>query len=189
VQTTDTSTNVGGIVSKYADASGNGWSLFTYAGRVRGFYFVTFGRYVWDGSLGLDGGSIADGQWHHVAMVIASAGGTLYVDGVARDSLGWLGTPGAATTTQPLQIGRYHTYPNGFTGEIDEVSIWSTALSGLQVLELRRRGPAGTEANLEALWTLDDDIGTQATDTTANARHGTLFNNPLWVPSTAPIWR
>ena len=189
IKTTNTAAQVGGIVSKYADGSFNGWSLFSYAGRVRGFYFAAPGRDVWDGGLGLEGGFIADGQWHHVAMVIEAAGGTLYVDGVARGSLGWAGAPGAPTNTQPLQIGRYFNYTNGFAGQIDEVSVWSAALSGLEVLDLRRRGPVGTEANLQASWRLDNATGTQASDSTANARHGTLNNNPSWVPSTAPIYR
>ncbi len=189
INTTDTIAQAGGIASKYADASANGWSLFTYAGHVRGSYFANGNSYIWDGGLGLDGGFIADGAWHHIVMVIGTEGGTLYVDGVARSNRGWLGTPGAATTTQPLRIGRYYTYPNGFTGEIDEVSVWSDALSGVQVIDLRRRGPVGTEANLEALWQMDDGAGTQATDSTSNARHGDLVNSPLWVPSTAPVRR
>lgn len=189
INTTDTGAAAGGIVSKYADTSTNGWILLTQAGRVRGCYFRAGGSDVWDGTLGMDGGFIADGLWHHVAMVIGPAGGTLYVDGVARSSLSWVGTPGACTTTQPVQIGRYSYYAIGFKGQIDEVSVWSVEMSGLQVLDLRRRAPAGNEANLLALWSLDDGAGTQVLDTSGNDRHGTLVNGPAWVPSTAPISR
>jgi len=196
IKTTNTAAPVGGIVSKYADASANGWGLFTYAGRVRGFYFAGPGHDVWDGGLGLDGGFIADDVWHQVVMVIGPAGGTIYVDGVARSSLNWAGLPGICTTTQPLQIGRYSNYANGFSGQIDEVSLWSVEFSGLQVLDLYRRGPSGMEVSLEGLWKLDEGTGSQAIDSSAHAGvvagtqyDGTLLNNPLWVPSTAPIRR
>jgi hypothetical protein len=188
INTADTTARVGGIVSKYADSSLNGWAMFTYAGNVRAFCFANPTAYIWDGGLGLDAGFIADGAWHHVVMVIGPAGGTLYVDGIARNSRSWVGTPGVCSTAQPLQIGRYFTYPYGFTGEIDEVSVWSRELAGLQVLELYRRGPAGTEASLEGLWKLDDASGLQAVDSSAHA-DGTLLGNPEWVPSTAPVRR
>jgi Concanavalin A-like lectin/glucanases superfamily/K319L-like, PKD domain len=196
INTTNTAAQAGGIVSKYADASANGWTLFSYAGSVRGSYFASPNSYVWDGGFGLDGGFIADGAWHYVVMTFGAAGGTIYVDGVSRNSLNWVGAPGPCTTTQPLQIGRYFNYPNGFIGQIDEVSIWSVELSGLQVLDLYRRAPTGMEANLEGLWELDDGTGSQAVDSAvhaglvAGAQHdGALINNPLWVPSTAPIRR
>ena len=178
IKTTNTAAQVGGIVSKYADGSFNGWSMFSYAGRVRGFYFAAPGRDVWDGGLGLDGGFIADGQWHHVAMVIEAGSGTLYVDGVARGSLGWAGAPGAPTTTQPLQIGRYATYSNGFIGQIEEVSVWSIGAQRPPSAGPAPPRPVGTEANLQALWTLDDGTGPRATDSTANARSRHLDQQP-----------
>src|SRR5438034_3952226 len=33
----------------------------------------------------LDGGPVADGQWHHVAFVVDAAGGRLYLDGTTKD--------------------------------------------------------------------------------------------------------
>jgi hypothetical protein len=189
IQTTDTAALVGGFVSKYADASVNGWGMFTYAGRIRGWYFAGSNREVWDGGLGIDGGFIADGSWHHVALVIGATGGTIYVDGAATGSLPWTGTPAATSTTQPVQIGRYSNYPNGFFGQIDEVSIWAAELTSLQILDLRRRGPAGTEPDLRALWKFDDAEGTLATDSGPDLRHGSLNGSPQWVPSTAPIRR
>ncbi len=196
IKTTNSAAVVGGIACKYADSSVNGWGMFTYSGHVRGFYFAIGGRDVWDGGLGLDGGFIADGLWHHVAMTIGPSGGTIYVDGIARHSLSWVGVPGSCSTTQPLQIGRYSTYTSGFNGQIDEVSVWSVEKSGLQVRDLQRRSPSGTELNLEGLWKLDDGSGAQAIDSSAHTgqptgsqHNGTLITSPQWVPSTAPIRR
>ena len=42
-RTTNSVSFVQGIVSKYADASGNGWSLFVQNGKLRGFFYRSFG--------------------------------------------------------------------------------------------------------------------------------------------------
>ena len=189
IKTSRNATQVDGIVSKYIDASSNGYSMLLYGGHVYAWYVRSGVNQVFRPSLGLDGGFVADDQWHHLAFSIDASGGKLYVDGMLRESLAWSGTPGATTTTTAFQIGRYHNYPTGFLGEIDEVSVWSVGLTPAQVVALYHRGPAGTEAGLEARWTLDDGVGTVATDRTANARHGTLINSPEWVRSTAPIFR
>jgi hypothetical protein len=83
---------------------------------------------------------IADGEWHHFAATRQGAEMTLYVDGVVDGSYAQYPNPG----TDPANIGfdvqvalgraGYLPDPNGtdnryFAGLIDEVSIYSTALS------------------------------------------------------------
>ncbi len=189
INTSRNATQVDGIVSKYIDASSNGYSMLLYSGHVYAWYVRNGVNQVFRPSLGMDGGFVADDQWHHLAFRVDASGGKLYVDGILRESLAWSGTPGATTTTTAFQIGRYHNYPTGFVGEIDEVSVWSVAFTSAQVVALHHRGPGGNEPGLVALWTLDDGTGTTATDRTPNARHGTLINSPEWVRSTAPIFR
>src|SRR5690242_13856784 len=70
-----------GIVSKYVPGSGSGYSLHVYNGQVAGFYFGSAGS-VYPGDPGFGGGFVADGKWHHVAMVISGSAGRLYVDGL-----------------------------------------------------------------------------------------------------------
>src|SRR5206468_1468610 len=75
-------------------------------------------------------GGYADNQWHQVAFVVDASGGRLYVDGVSRATRGWTGTPGAPTTTLPLQVGRYESVPapNFFAGVVDDVRVYGRAL-------------------------------------------------------------
>ena len=94
VKTSRNAFQVDGIVSKYLESSLNGYSLFVYNGRVRGWYFRNPSNRIWDGSLGMDGGFIADGNWHHIALVIDASGGRIVVDGVAGATMSWTGTPG-----------------------------------------------------------------------------------------------
>ncbi len=185
VRTSRNSPIVDGIVSKYFESSLNGYSLFLYNGRVRGWYFRDSVNRIWDGSLGLDGGFIADGNWHHVALVIDNAGGRIVTDGVAGPTLAWTGTRGATTTTEPLQIGRYWTYANGLAGSIDEVTIWNRAFTAAELQASRNLLRTGSEPGLIAYWRFDDGGGASASDLTGLGHSADLQNEAAWVGSTA----
>ncbi|HVM48468.1 MAG TPA: LamG domain-containing protein, partial [Candidatus Acidoferrum sp.] len=189
VRTTRNAAQADGIVSKYVDASDNGYSIFLYNGHVRAWYFRDGSDYVWDGSLGIDGGFIADGDWHHVALVVDSGGGRLIVDGNQVQNLNWLGSPGATSTTYPLQFGRYWLYNNCFLGDIDEVAVWSQSFTAAAIQAMKNRPLVGNEANLVAYWRLDEGSGTSAGDATGRGHTGTLLNaatpTPLWTGSDA----
>ena len=73
-RTTNAASSVQGIVSKYVDGSGNGWSLFVQNGRLRGFYYRTFANVAMDAtSVAL----VSDGGWHHAAMTVDATGARL----------------------------------------------------------------------------------------------------------------
>jgi hypothetical protein len=182
IRTTNTAAAGQGIVSKYADGSGNGWTVFVSLGSVRAFLYRDFGNFV-----DLDGGFVADGRWHHVAFSVDPTGGRLFVDGVLKKYLPVTGAPTAPTTTVPLQIGRYHTYLNRFQGDIDEVSVWNQALDTNAVNYVKHRRLAGNTDGLVGLWRLDEGAGTTTSNAVAGAVGGTLISSPAWVPSTAPI--
>ncbi len=187
VRTFDTSDQEHGIVNKYASGSVNGYQLYLRQGRVYAWYFRDGSAYVWDGGRGLDGGSIADGAWHHIQFVVDNTGGRLYVDGVLRASRAWTGSPGACTTTTPLRIGYYPTPLGGaFLGEIDEVKLWS--ISNTAVDEKSRKASlVGNEENLLAYYRFDEWSGSTTADATENGFHGALVSNPLWQVSSAPV--
>ena len=171
-----------GVLSKYADATGNGWAIGIQSGRVRAFYYRTPA----DSALDVHTApSVADGGWHHVALVVDPPGGRIYLDGILVGSSAWAGTPGATTSTQPFQIGRYDISAIHFTGAIDEVAIWSRALSASEIQLGRNRPLVGNEAGLAACWHMDEGAGTTTVDASANLHHATLVNSPAWVGSTA----
>lgn len=183
-RTTNAVSPAQGIVSKYADGSGNGWSLFVANGRLRGFYYRTFANFAMDAT---SVASVADGAWHHVAMVVDASGGKIFLDGNVVGTGAWPSTPAAPNNSEPFQIGRYHNYAQRFHGALDEIAIWNRALAAGEIQSLKNRPLAGDEANLVASWRLNESSGTTANDSTGHGHTGTLLNSPLRVGSLARL--
>src|SRR6185369_5115054 len=106
-RSTNTVSFVQGIVSKYPESSGNGWSLFVQNGKLRGFYYRTFANYAIDAT---SVATVADGVWHHAALVVDASGGKLFLDGNVVGSGTWPSTPSAPTNSEPVYLGRYYNY-------------------------------------------------------------------------------
>ena len=71
------------LVSKYTNSSYDGWALqVTPSGQLRGFYYRagSSGNKAIDNSAGT-GPVVADGLWHHAALVIGTNGRQLFLDG------------------------------------------------------------------------------------------------------------
>lgn len=92
-------------------------------------------------NVGGDGGTagvyngidITDSQWHHIGLTVTGGNATIYVDGVARATGAYTGS-GTATV---FQIGsRFGDGARAITAQIDDVSVWSGALSDAQMLAL-----------------------------------------------------
>jgi len=168
-----------GLMNKYVANSLNGWNIFLLNGRVRAWYFVNGTRNVYGGGDGMDGGFIADGRWHHIALVVDSSGGTLYVDGVARQSRLWTGAFGSPTTTQEMRIGSYPGGNDGFVGSIflDEVSVWNAALNPSQIQTSRNGGATGLEGSRLAYYLCNETSGLTVADSAPLGGN----NNGTWV--------
>lgn len=166
-----------GLVSKFDSAGMNGWAIYLYNGSIGGGYLRGSGvtNYV-DFSATLGGGVVNDGKWHHIVMVIDSTGGKFYTDGRLVSSVGWVGTPGACTTTQPLRIGRYNSAGGYLSGDVADVRVWSSGRQSYDIERYKSERLRGTESGLVACYPLNETSGTTATDRTSNARHGTLYN-------------
>ncbi|MCO4755303.1 MAG: hypothetical protein KC478_12530 [Bacteriovoracaceae bacterium] len=78
-----------------------------------------------------------DSNWHHVAVTFNGRYLSFYVDGakvkVIEDNLSSLGS-------HPISIGSYTGNKKGFSGLIDEVSIWTTAMGSNDVLSMYNDG-------------------------------------------------
>jgi PKD repeat protein len=94
---------------------------------------VSFGVYPGSSRIITSPTALNDGQWHQVVGTLSSAGQSFYVDGkkVATDA----GTTGGQDYTGFWRIGGDNNW-NGapyFQGDIDDVSVYPTALSYQQV--------------------------------------------------------
>ena len=143
---TSSTTGIAGIVNKYVAASSNGWNLFLKDGNVCAWYLRNGSNHVYDnGGCTLSSAGYNDNAWHHVVYVVDAAGGRLYVDGQQRASLGWTGIAGAATTAQDVRVAHYPGVSGGagyFPGAIDDVRVYTRALSGGEVTTLYTSAPS-----------------------------------------------
>ncbi len=139
-------------------------------------------------------------EWHLTTGVIDYANDTIYIylDGILvkttavtfTSSVYVSGTPTTSIDTigSNIGVGSY------FSGALDEVRIYNTALSAAQIKALYDQGqadetntgksqPQGTgnlDSGLAGYWKLDDGSGTSAADTSTNGNTGTLTNGPTW---------
>lgn len=102
-----------------------------------------------DPNTAIDESIVTDGNWHHVALVANVDTQTLYLDGVAQGTLS--GTINYMDMSfNQIGSGKTDFYPGGrailehfFNGELDDVRIYTTALTQDQIVDLRNKGLEG----------------------------------------------
>lgn len=138
---------------------------------------------------------LADGDWHHVAC--SFNGGdlsniVLYVDGQPETISG--GNADIEVQTEiteedgaiDVQIsgGRHPETPaRFFNGNIDDVRIWSTAVTAENIQEwmFKKLTPEHEDyANLELYYEFSEGFGTETEDLSGNDRNGQSQNGGLW---------
>lgn len=99
--------------------------------------------------------SVNDGKWHHVAATYNGSQMILYIDGNVDSYVSF---------NQQIDNGSYPVYiggnaqiaGNNFNGQMDEVRIWSTSLSGATLKGNMSKTLVGNESGLKGYWKLDD---------------------------------
>jgi hypothetical protein len=118
------------------DAPRQGWVFFqrgSTSSDGSGFNFRMYDENGSSQSVDITGGSYSVGQWTHLVAVWDGTTATLYVNGV---NVGSQTTNYVANTDSPFSIGAYGTNnpgDNPFTGSIDEVAFYPTALTAAQI--------------------------------------------------------
>jgi len=135
------------------------------------------------------------GEWVHIALVHQGGMLTTYKNGV------FAGSVASGDTRQPdnpaqmpwLHIGgvipnehRNHT----FRGTIDEVRLYSIALTQQQIIDTIATELTPPVTGLVAYYKMSDGAGTILTDDSGNGWHGVLKDGTLFVPGngTLPQW-
>lgn len=136
------STFTGQIVGNMLSSPPSGWALHV-AWPTRAF---TFERYATGGpSNSISAGSLLADEWIHVATTYDGTTAKVYLNGT-------LATSAASAAGLPAWNGGIEVgggFPNGstnwyFDGYIDELALWSIALSAAQVSALAARGMASS---------------------------------------------
>ncbi|HMO66456.1 MAG TPA: PA14 domain-containing protein, partial [Verrucomicrobiota bacterium] len=104
-----------------------------------------------------------DTDWHHWAVVFDADTGRreLFRDGV---SLGQDTTTNAPPTFVRLHLGAAYGLTGHFTGDLDEVRLWTRARRGDELLDTMGTPLSGTEDDLFAYYRLDEGNGLAARD-------------------------
>jgi hypothetical protein len=153
--------------------------------------------------IGIDNGSgivnsltpatpVPTGTWTHLAFVNDGTQTIVYIAGVAAGAIP--GSFNSAVAGQPLTLGIANTPGTGetpFAGGIDEVRIWSSQRTAVDISSNTGNSLTGTETGLVGQFTFDQGVAgadntgmITALDKTVNNNHGTLTNFSLL--STSP---
>jgi len=119
--------------------------------------------------------AVVDGNWHHVAMtwnMNTVNGFASYFDGALVQERNSSSTPIPNIGAQVF-FGAFNGTGEFASGLLDEIAIWSRALSPAEIRSHTRNGLTGTEANLTGYWNFDDGVGNDLTPNGNNAElHG-----------------
>lgn len=119
-------------------------------------------------------GDISTGNWYHLVGVKSGNNLSFYVNG--SNSITWNDTILGTVLGSDSELG-FNTYPgwgNNFSGTIDDVRIYSRALTPADVSELY--------TGLVGHWKFNESTGTVATDSTAEGNNGTV-SGATWTTS------
>ena len=100
-------------------------------GKIR--FFTYSNGYKWDVS---SSSAVNDGSWHHFAFVQKDNGGQMYLDGILEDadnSSGKVNLLSTIRTYVGADVRDIYTSPKYFSGKVDNLRIYSRALSSSEI--------------------------------------------------------
>lgn len=138
--------------------------------------------------------------WNHFAAVWdqdSAANTEIYINGTANNGTdtGTIGNVGSATNIRAIAIGAESDAGNPFDGKLDEIRIYQRTLSVAEIKSLydqgsidkinssasQSQGTGQLGSGVLGYFSLDDNTGTSATDSSTNGNNGTLTNGPTWT--------
>ena len=153
---------------------------------------IVFGEYAWGNwnYVLSDGGMVYLNQWNHLAVTKAGDQVNLYINGVHAGYAQFDNNPVVSTLyfgTRSDAMDRY------YSGAIDEVRIWSAALTQSEIQANMTNYLNGTETDLLAYYRLNDVAGQFGYDFTGHGYNATLGstnqsddNDPDWLQTNWP---
>ena len=139
------------------------------------------GQWWWNSGL-----IVEQGVWSHVAMVATPAGMRLYVNG--KESVHTIALN--PVDINSFKIGSYQGWSGrNMNGEVDEVAIWTRALSQDEIRDFRHLTKEDTldDPYFLAYYQFNETPGDPVFDKTGNGYDAALLNGAERVKSTAPV--
>jgi Concanavalin A-like lectin/glucanases superfamily/Bacterial surface protein, Ig-like domain/Regulator of chromosome condensation (RCC1) repeat len=139
--------------------------------------------------------SCPTGQWLHVAYVVTPSSCTIYTNGLQAASSGFgPDVPLLYNANHNITIGTWLPDTQSFKGQIDEVRVWNTARTQVQLQSNFTNRLTGTEPGLMAYYRFDEPpmrgMTIQSRDSSGHGFHAMPVNRPLRVrtgPQTVAI--
>jgi hypothetical protein len=170
------------LLEKFSGGGGPGWTLTKLGGNALHFYAQP------TISLTSNGLAMPSGVWHHILMRRSGSAFALFYDGAVVAS--GTATGALPDTSMPLLIGKRNDFDGrnfAVNGRIDDVAIWSTALSDAEIAALYDGG-AGNQvavgdvctpnaAGLVSWWPAEGNA-----DDTADGNDGLMVNGATFAP-------
>jgi len=160
-----------------------------------GCAFGTSGHVQWRATIGgadarVCGGTLTTGTWTHIAGTYSFGSFALYVNGARVASASRTGS--LAVNANALTLGNRIQLDRAFDGGLDEVRIWSRALTQAEIQANMERELGGSGTNLAAEYRFAEGSGQPVTDATANDFDGTRglsgaaeSSDPAWLTASA----
>ncbi len=168
------------ILDKREGKAGTGYETFANSAGKYGLNLVT----PTNRNFGTDySRSVAlDGDWHHIAFVVdrSTKTSSIYIDGKPVGSSS-IGTADFSNATDLLIGGGRGRY---LEGDIDEIRIFSKAMTAAELRVDMETGLTGNEADLLAAWDFENVSRGSVTDISGNGHNGRLVNGATIVDST-----
>jgi hypothetical protein len=177
----------GGIIDHGAyDSAGDrhNWQFLTYDGQWKIIFGIT--KNV-DGDWSELTADVTQNKWHHVAGLYDGSTMSLYLDGVLVGTQ----TTTIRTGDKPIVIGKRVDVDRYFNGQLDEIRVWNTSRTAVQIRDNMAKSLQGDEPGLVAYYRMDQQAVAgqdKLYDQTPNGNDGTLTNMAPatdWVASTA----
>ncbi|QEG40277.1 DUF4347 domain-containing protein [Roseimaritima ulvae] len=127
-------------------------------------------------------------EWAHISVSYDNGTVNTYVNGHIIETYDGSGNIGDAhVALDDFRVGGRQNNPAGnyFTGDIDEVRLWSTARTQSEIQNNLDVPLVGNETGLAGYWNFNEGSGTTANDLSSNANHGVLTDG---AGTGTPIW-
>lgn len=129
---------------------------------------------------------LGDGAWHHVAIVQRDTLVEGWADGRLQFQVSIARTVDDLATNDPVSLGWYNEDVIRFQGAMDELSLWSRALTPWELRRLAYHKPAPGTPGLEGYWPMDSASGNRLVDASGHGWDGE-GTDLEWADSTRPL--
>ncbi len=155
----------GNFILQTLTVSGNSTKLQFGIRESSGFKLVNTDNYVF-----------TENTWNHIAIIFNSGSLNIYVNGVNETFTGDVLPTSLVNSLGTLVIGKFAGLGRYFNGNIDEVSVFDSAISIGDVWDGSGEPTDLTDLSPIGYWRFEEGSGTTAIDSGSGANDGTLIN-------------